>query len=172
MLYQGNGHNPPGDTFIAMLRLQLFACTLALALTLASGQRIAAQDVPACGQDLLTAQIRCHLDAANEAGSAEPCMAAENETVRFQCISLFAERSGTPEACRLISSDDPEGAILQNACIAGVAIATRDPAICEDVDQPDLADTCFTQLVLERGGDVSLCQRVQNPLLRDACLGE
>ena len=155
-----------------MIRLQLITCTLALALTLAAAQHSSAQDAPACDQDLLTAQIRCYLDAATQAGSAGPCTTAENETVRFQCISLFAERSGTPEACRLIRSDDPTGATLQNACVAGVAIATRDPAICEEVDQPGLADACFVQLVLERGGDISLCQRVQNPLLRDACLGE
>ena len=155
-----------------MIRRQFITCSLALALTLPAGHHSAAQDAPACDHDLLPAQIRCHLDAATEAGSAGPCIAAENETVRFQCISLFAERSGTPETCRLIGSDDPEGAILQNACVAGAAIANRDPAICEEVDQPGLADACFVQLVLERGGDISLCQRVQNPQLRDACLGE
>lgn len=155
-----------------MLRLQILTFTLALALILPASPPAAAQDAPACDQDLLPAQIRCHLDAATRAGSAEPCLAAEDEAVRFNCISLFAERNATPEACRLIRSDDPEGVILQNACVAGVAVATRDPAICDEVDQPELADACFTQLVLERGGDIALCQRIQNPLLRDACLGE
>ncbi len=155
-----------------MIRLAFITFTLALALTLPAGPPSAAQDAPACDHDLLPAQIRCHLDAATRAGSAETCLTAEDETVRFHCISLFAERSGTPQACRLIGSDDPEGAILQNACVAGVAVANRDPDICEEVDQADLADACFVQLVLEHGHDLSLCQRVQNPQLRDACLGE
>lgn len=150
---------------------QFITCTLVLALTVPLGQRSAAQDAPACeDQELLAAQVRCYFDAAAQAGSAEPCMTADDATVRFHCISLFAERSGTPEACRRISSNDPDGAILLNACVAGVAVATGDPEICHQVRQAELADTCFAQLVLEHGGDVSLCQHVQNPDLRDACL--
>lgn len=120
---------------------------------------------------LLAEQIACFRDAALAAGDPALCAAADDPVVRFQCLSLYAERRLDPAPCARIDAgaSAAERQALQQACVAGVAIAAGDPALCEEAGIAALRDSCLMMLVTERGADRALCARIENDLLREAC---
>lgn len=118
---------------------------------------------------LLPAQIRCFLEAAEVAGDVGVCEGAEEKSVRFNCISLFAERKGDPAVCQRIAAVDKEGKALRAGCIGGVAVAQRRPGLCEETGLDAMRDACYAQLVLECGAEPALCQRIDNAALKKAC---
>jgi len=132
----------------------------------------AAQSPAACNTGVVvTKQIECFLDAARDAGDAAVCEAAENATVRFQCLSTYAERISDPAPCTRIDTGTTaeETQALRESCVAGVAIARRDPALCKGFTTPALSDSCYMMLVVEAGADPALCDRIQHVVLRRAC---
>lgn len=124
----------------------------------------------ACNDEgLPPAQIRCFLEAAQAAGDAGVCEGAEAAAVRFNCISLYAERSGEAAACGRIAAGDRETQALRDSCVAGVAVAGREPELCERAELPEVRDSCYAMLVIRSGADAALCERVANPALKSAC---
>jgi len=143
---------------------------LPLALTLVAGTAapaVAAEDF--CADNLfLPRKIECYRDEALRQGNPGVCLGTE-KAVEFSCLSLYVESTGDISACARISGSGGEGETLRNACIAGAAVATADPSLCDRVEVGALKDTCYVQLVLERGADEGLCERVRNSPLREAC---
>lgn len=131
---------------------------------------LAAQNGTGCPADLsLAKRISCYVERAQRLNDPAVCLGAEGP-VRFQCISLYAERTKDPEPCALLTGSDMRPQTFHDTCVAGVAIAIVDPALCEQLETAKLTDSCLVQLVLERGADRSLCERVGTPFLKDACL--
>jgi hypothetical protein len=150
------------------LLITLLALTLTLAFASGTAAPAVAAEAP-CADDLfLPRKIECYSDEALRQGDPHICLGTE-KAVEFNCLSLYAERTGDISACVHISGSGEETETLRNACIAGTAVATADPALCDRVEVEALKDTCYVQLVLERGADEGLCGRVRNSLLREAC---
>lgn len=118
------------------------------------------------------AQIRCFLEVAQAAGDPGLCTSAGDAAVRFNCLSLFAERSLDPAPCELIEILDKETQALRDACISGVAAARREPALCEEARLPVVRDACYMNLVVQFAADPALCGRIANKSLHDACTGD
>lgn len=120
---------------------------------------------------IVTAKIACFRDAAAAAGDPAVCQEATDGTVRFQCLSLYAERTEDAAPCARIDSgaDPAETRLLRQSCVAGVAIKRGDPALCDDPAVGALRDSCLLTMVTERGADPALCGRIENGALRDAC---
>jgi len=118
------------------------------------------------------AQIRCFLEIAQATGDPGLCTSAEDAAVRFNCLSLFAERSLDPAPCELIEILDKETQALRDACISGVAAARREPALCEEARLPVVRDACYMNLVVQFAADPALCGRIANKSLHDACTGD
>lgn len=143
----------------------------ALATIAATCVPLAANAAPICPPDmLLTKRINCLVAAARARGEPSLCLTAE-DPVRFQCITLYAERTGNTSPCALLKGSGQQSRLLQDSCLAGVAIAAIDPGICSEVRTASVADSCYTQLVVKRGADASLCEKVGSPYLHKACLG-
>lgn len=121
---------------------------------------------------LQPAQIQCFIDAAEEAGDPGLCEAAEDEAVRFNCLSLYAERSNNAAPCARIEVTGTETQALRDACISGVAAANRDPALCKATILPVMRDACYMTLVVQFEADPALCGRIRNEKLLAACRQE
>jgi hypothetical protein len=123
-------------------------------------------------QPMQPAQIRCFLEAAQAAGDPGLCASAGDAAVRFNCLSLYAERSLDPASCELIEIGDKETQALRDACVSGVAIAQRDPDLCEEARLPVMRDACYMNLVVQFAADPTLCGRIANKTLHDACTAD
>jgi hypothetical protein len=147
-------------------------CFVLAALMLAALPGTAAEPAEAClAEKIVTRQLACLSAAAQEAGDAKLCLRGEQPAVRFNCISLYAERARDPAICALIPAEDsaPPG-VLQETCRVGLAIVLNDPEICAGLATPNLGDACLLQMV-EAGADTALCARIENAALRAACGG-
>ena len=71
--------------------------------------------------------------------------------------------------CRILpaSVDVPES-VSEDLCHVQLAIARRDPSLCDGLSTPNLGDGCFYQLV-ETGSDPELCDRIANPEVKSVC---
>ena len=118
------------------------------------------------------AQISCFIDAAQAADNPGLCDAAEDAAVRFNCIALYAERSGNAAPCARIEVSDNETQALRDACISGVAAANRDPALCQAAILPVMRDACYMTLVVQFDADPALCAKIRNEKLLAACTEE
>ncbi len=118
---------------------------------------------------MLTQRLSCYIQAAQAAGDPAVCLESPEPSVRFNCISLYAEHNEAPAACSLIEADEAQRPHLRAACVSGVAVANRNPALCATVEQPLVKDTCYSFLVLEQGMDKALCENIENKALQEAC---
>lgn len=119
---------------------------------------------------IVTRQLECYLETAQEAQDPSLCLPAQDPAVRFNCISLYAERSGDSAACGLVEgADEKERTALRGACIAGTAVANERPELCGDIGDKRLADACYLMLVTEKRQDRSLCGKIENETVRQAC---
>jgi hypothetical protein len=114
-------------------------------------------------------QIKCFLKAAEEAKDAGICTAATEHAVRFNCLALYAEHSRDPGPCALIDAAAGDEQALQDACIAGVAVARGDLELCETAKLSVLRDACMMTLITEHDLDRTLCERITEPTLKSAC---
>lgn len=97
---------------------------------IAASHSAGARDEPLCSPDLFPPKrIKCYLDAALRNHNPAICLSAD-DPVRFQCISIYAERTGEEKACELLAGTDPNPQTLRDTCVVGVAIAASDPEIC------------------------------------------
>ncbi len=114
-------------------------------------------------------QIRCFIDAAQSAGDVGLCDSAYDFAVRFNCISLYAERSADPAPCERIPIRNNRMLLLRDSCIAGVAAATRSPQLCEQVQLAVVRDGCFLTQVVEFDGAAELCARITKTAVKELC---
>ena len=130
----------------------------------------AGPDLESCLNEPLPAeQIACFGLAAITAGDPSLCLAAELPSVRWPCVALYADYADDPSLCGILpASKDVPASVSQDLCHVQLAMARRDPALCEGLATPNLADGCFYQLV-ESGGDPALCERIANPEVRTVC---
>ena len=145
---------------------------LFLALALLGPSSAAGQAPPEAACDEAVAsptQIGCFLKAAETASDARICTAAAEPGVRFNCLALYAERSGDPAACALIDADLGDRQALQDACIAGVAVAQGNLELCETAELGVLRDACMMTLITEHDLDRVLCERITEATLKSAC---
>ena len=123
-----------------------------------------------CNQrPLLPAKISCFLKAAEAARQPALCDEAEDQVVRFQCLSLYAEHSRDMSPCERITATDGSGEAMRDACKSGVAIAARQPDLCDRVAGSGLRDSCYMMLVVQFGSDLAFCDKIHNPELKSAC---
>ena len=154
-----------------MLRLLAGGALLALTVFALSAKE-APFDAAKCEESKLqSAQVRCFVQAAEARGDAAICETARHSGVRFNCLSVFAERTGDTAPCERVDGGGGQGRTLRDACIAGVAVVRREAALCERAQEPNVRDTCYMMLVVERSGDPRLCARIKNTTLRQVCTG-
>lgn len=146
---------------------------IAFGLIALSSLAAAAQTSPAatdCNDaGIVTKQLSCFIDAAEDAGDPALCEAAGELAVRFNCLALYAERSADVAPCARIAGGN-ETAALRGACVAGVALATRAPELCRGIGHATLRDTCLMTLVVQHEGDRALCAEIANAALRETCV--
>ena len=157
-----------------MLRLVFPAALGLLTLTAVSATAQTAQGHAATAEcresGPLPTQIRCFLDAAQSAGDVGLCEGAYDFAVRFNCISLYAERSGDPVPCERIPIRNNRLLLMRDSCISGVATATRTPQLCEQVQIYVVRDACFMTQVVEFNAAPELCERITKAALKESCL--
>jgi hypothetical protein len=125
-----------------MTRAPWILAVVLLAAVLRVSPSAIAQSKTVCDEDLyLPKKISCYVEAARARNDPSVCLTAE-DPVRFQCISLYAERAEDESACRLLVGSDHRAQIGRDACVAGVAVASIEPALCEQVESTALADSC------------------------------
>lgn len=159
------------------LRVRRAALVALASLPMLAGAVLGAQparsQTPAaerCGDKrVVTARIRCLLDAAEAAEDPGLCEAAGEPAVRFNCLALYAEHRRDPAPCVRIAGDDKEARTLRESCIAGVAVARGDPSLCERATLPATRDACLMMVVTRAGADPALCAEIANPAIRDSC---
>ncbi len=115
-------------------------------------------------------RIRCFLEAAEAAGDVALCESAYDFAVRFNCVSLFAEHSGDPAPCERIPIRNNRMLLFRDSCISGVAAATRNPRLCEQVQLDVVRDACFLIQVVELNAAPELCERITKTAVRESCL--
>ena len=158
-----------------MERLIFLAIVGLLATTVASvGAAAQSNHGPAattrCSEtDFLPNQIRCFLDAAEAEGNVGLCEGAYEFTVRFNCISLFAEHSGDPVSCERIPIRNNRLLLMRDSCVSGVAAATRMPKLCEQVQLDMVRDACFLTQVVELNATPELCEHITKTAVREIC---
>jgi hypothetical protein len=146
------------------------AVFLALALLVPSAAAGQALPEAACDEAVASpAQIECFLKAAEAALDAGVCTAAAEPAVRFNCLALYAERSGDPAACALVDADLGDRQALQDACVAGVAVAQGNLELCETAELSVLRDACMMTLITEHDLDRALCERITDATLKSVC---
>ena len=144
-----------------------------LALTLGAPPARAAESVEAClANKFPTNQLNCLSQAAQEAGDVKLCLLSDQPAVRFNCVSLYAEWARDPAICAVIPAEDsvPEG-VFQETCRIGLAITLNRSELCVGLATPNLGDACYLQMV-EAGADAALCARIENAIIKSACVGE
>lgn len=92
--------------------------------------------------------------------------------MRFNCLDLYAERTRNPAVCERLDGEDEQARTLRDFCIAGVAVARREPALCERPRDIRARDSCYMMLVVERSADHALCAKIKNVTLREVCAKE
>ena len=153
---------------IIAVALGLVAAAASASATAQTSQGQAA--AAGCGESgPLPNQIRCFIDAAQSAGDVGLCDGAYDFAVRFNCISLYAERSADPAPCERIPIRNNRMLLLRDSCIAGVAAATRSPQLCEQVQLAVVRDGCFLTQVVEFDGAAELCARITKTVVKELC---
>lgn len=123
-----------------------------------------------CSEDgPLPNQVRCFLGAAEAEGDVGLCEGAYDFAVRFNCVSLFAEHSGDPVSCGRIPIRNNRMLVLRDSCISGVAVATRMPEMCEQVQLDAVRDVCFLTHVVELNATPDLCRHITRSAMREIC---
>lgn len=151
--------------------LALAPLLMTSAMFVASGPGLAAgPDLQGCLDEPLPArQIACLGMAAIASGDPKLCLEAELPGVRWPCVALYADYADDPSQCDILpASEDVPASVSRDLCQVQLAVARRDPALCEGLATPNLADGCFYQLV-ETGGDTALCERIANPEVQTVC---
>ena len=143
--------------------------TSALFVATASGLAAGA-DLEGCLDEPLPArQIACLGMAAIASDDPALCLEAELPGVRWPCVALYADYADDPSHCAILpASEDVPASVSRDLCQVQLAVARRDPALCDGLATPNLADGCFYQLV-ETGGDPALCERIANPEVKTVC---
>ncbi len=119
-------------------------------------------------QLLLPAQIRCFLDLAKAANEPSICERAIDPTVRFHCLSLYAEHTLDATPCqRIVAGSETD--LLQASCVSGVAIAQRNPGLCAQVNSSGIRDSCYFLLVVQFDANPRICEQIENPALKTTC---
>jgi hypothetical protein len=141
-----------------------------IAILLPGPRSEAASDLEAClAEPSPPKQIACLSKAAIAAGDPATCLRADHPSVRWPCVALFADRADDPSLCRILPADeDVPASVSHDLCRVHLAVSRRDPALCEGLTTPNLADGCYYQLV-ETGGDPALCERIANPEVKSVC---
>jgi hypothetical protein len=119
---------------------------------------------------ILPNQLRCFLDAAEAEGDVGLCEGAYDFAVRFNCVSLFAEHSGDPVSCERIPIRNNRLLAMRDACVSGVAVATRMPELCGQVQLDVMRDACFLIQVVEHKAAPEYCDRITRSKVRESCL--
>ena len=130
----------------------------------------AGADLESCLEEPLPArQIACLGMAAIASNDPQLCLEAELPGVRWPCVALYADYADDPSHCGILpASEDVPASVSRDLCQVQLAVARREPALCEGLATPNLADGCFYQLV-ETGGDPALCERIANPEVKTVC---
>ncbi|MGH2446847.1 MAG: hypothetical protein ACRDGD_12540 [Candidatus Limnocylindria bacterium] len=129
-------------------------------------------DARACSEpEGVIDRIVCQADAAVAADNLSVCDETDEDAVRYQCMAIFAERMGEPDACRGIPDTIDDGQELRDVCFADVAPVLMDAELCEEVVTPGLRDSCYLN-VFNVTGDESLCAEMDDPGLKSLCTGE
>ncbi|MBT8454738.1 MAG: hypothetical protein KJO15_01410 [Alphaproteobacteria bacterium] len=125
---------------------------LAIIAVLVAGPALAADHAPGeCAEEqVITGRLACFTDAALAANDPTICLATDEAAVIFNCIGRYGEITQDPDVCGLIPEghDELSAVAVREACIAGVAVAANQPALCEGLSD-DMARACRT-LVEER----------------------
>ncbi len=119
-------------------------------------------------RESVTERVLCHAERAVAADEVASCDAAEDVRVRDQCYGVFAVQTGHPGACRAIPGDGQRPASLRQICLSDVAIVSGDHALCGEIGNENLRDTCYLKLRRD-SGDATLCERISEPALRALC---
>jgi hypothetical protein len=115
-------------------------------------------------------QLKCLRQVAIDAGDPGLCLRSNDPAVRWQCVAAYAEHARDPSRCEILPPDDLEPAgITRELCRSHLAISWRDPDLCRSLNTLNLADSCLLQLV-HRGAGKALCEKIENALIKDACL--
>jgi hypothetical protein len=132
----------------------------------------AADSTDACrAEEGVFAQLSCYVEAAKAAGDYAVCKQASHETVRYQCLAIYAEHAKSPAPCRDIPRRGRDLSALVDVCLSDVAAALTNPALCEEIGEPGLKDSCYLKIARETGGQ-SLCPKIQDQGLKSLCTGE
>lgn len=155
----------------------IFLAMVGLLAVAANHTGAAAQSTPGrsptagCSEDgPLPNQVRCFLGAAEAEGDVGLCEGAYDFAVRFNCVSLFAEHSGDPVSCERIPIRNNRLLAMRDACVSGVAVATRMPEICGQVQLDVMRDACFLIQVVEHKAAPDYCDRITRTAVREICL--
>jgi hypothetical protein len=119
-------------------------------------------------RESVTERVLCHAERAVAADEMTRCDTAKDVRVRDQCYGVFAVRTGRPAACRAIPGDGQRPASLRQICLSDVAIVTGEAALCGEIGNGNLRDTCYLKLHRDTG-DAGLCERIDEPALRALC---
>lgn len=119
---------------------------------------------------IVTKQLRCFLDAAEANGDVGLCEGAYDFAMRFNCVSLFAEHSGDPVSCERIPIRNNRLLAMRDACVSGVAVATKMPELCAQVQLDVMRDACFLIQVVEHSAASTYCDRITRTAVRKSCL--
>ena len=124
-----------------------------------------------CNEELLQpAQIECFLGHAKAEDQPALCELARDPVVRFHCLSLYAEQSLDTSPCERIVVDNGETVALQESCVSGVAMARREPALCDRVTTGEIRDSCYFMLVVRFAASLENCEKIQNGILKSSGL--
>ena len=156
---------------ISMSWLCLFVCVVTAGVSLAQDGKT--PDTSDCYETKLeSAQVRCLVRGAQAANDAGICETAAEPSVRFNCLALYAERTRDTAPCERVDSGAGQNRALRDSCIAGVAVARHEPALCERARDLRIRDGCYMMLVFAQPTDPALCAKIENVTLREACVEE
>ena len=150
--------------------LMLLLILLTAFFVLGQGKVKRAQSHEQCDETLLQpTQIECFLGLAKAEDRPALCELARDPVVRFHCLSLYAEQTLDPSPCGRIVAVNGEALTLQESCISGVAMARRDPALCDRVTTGEIRDSCYMMLVVQFGASPENCDKIHNSILKSSC---
>lgn len=149
----------------------VFPLLLVSVLSIVPGSALTAgPDPEAClAEALPPQQIACLAKAAIAADDPFLCLEADRPGVRWPCVALYADHADDPALCGILpESEGVPAGVSRDLCHVQLAVTRRDPALCDGLTTPNLADGCYYQLV-ETGGDPALCERIANPDVKAVC---